>query len=153
MKHHIIVKFTDGVTDKAALVREVPAEEASVSAGPLVDAVSAALTAKGIRLVKPESLEGVARKNTVARIPAGIVEAPCAVADTATCSDGASNSQSSSLAISMKWRAASRVLGPLPGRHSSGLPNRRCECTLTALVPRASSRSAAMVQFCAQSIR
>lgn len=68
----------------AALVREAPAEEASVSAGPLVDAVSAALTAKGIRLVKPESLEGDARKNAVARILVGIVEAPCAVADTAT---------------------------------------------------------------------
>ncbi|NLV30871.1 MAG: LUD domain-containing protein [Acidobacteria bacterium] len=68
----------------AALVREAPAAEASVSSGPLVDAVSAALSAGGIRLVKPETLEGDARKNAVAKILVGIVEAPCAVADTAT---------------------------------------------------------------------
>lgn len=46
-----------------------------------------------------------------------------AVADTGTCSSGASSSRSSSCAIWMKCRAASRVLGPLPGIGSSGTPN------------------------------
>ena len=35
---------------------------------------------------------------------------------------------SSSLAMSMKWCAASRVVGPSPGSGSSGRPNRRIEC-------------------------
>jgi hypothetical protein len=39
--------------------------------------------------------------------------------------------------MSMKWRAASTVVGPAPGSGSSGRPNRRIECVVTAGVPSA----------------
>ena len=72
-------------------------------------------------------------------------------AEIVTCSAGDISSWSSSSAIEMKCRAASRVVGPSPGSGSSGLPNRRIECSVTAGVPSASSSSAAIAQLRADS--
>ncbi|PAV93896.1 hypothetical protein WR25_17825 [Diploscapter pachys] len=71
------------------------------------------------------------------------------MAETGTCSSGASSSWSSSAAIWMKWRAASRVLGPLPGSGCSGAPNNCTEQVSTAAVPSPSSSCAARSQLCA----
>ena len=55
--------------------------------------------------------------------------------------------------MAMKCPAASRVVGPSPGRHSSGVPNSTTECVVTVGVPSDSSNCAAMSQLCTESRR
>jgi L-lactate dehydrogenase complex protein LldG len=67
-----------------AILKEASTKEVSVSGGAIIDRIGSALTERGIRVVRPETLAQETRKNDIAKIIVGVVEAPYAIADTAT---------------------------------------------------------------------
>jgi L-lactate dehydrogenase complex protein LldG len=66
------------------LLQDAAAESAAVSGGAVIQRLEAALAERGIRTIRPETLPEESRKNDVAQIPVGIVEAAFAVADSGT---------------------------------------------------------------------
>jgi L-lactate dehydrogenase complex protein LldG len=68
----------------SAILKDASVEEVVVSGGAIIDQLASALAERGIRIHRPEALPAESRKNRVASIIVGIVEAAYAVADTAT---------------------------------------------------------------------
>jgi len=68
----------------AAILNEAGVNDISVSGGEVVDRIGNALEERGIEVVRPQTLAGDDRKNVVAKIIVGLVDAPYAIADTAT---------------------------------------------------------------------
>jgi L-lactate dehydrogenase complex protein LldG len=73
------------IADKVtALLREASLSEVVISGGSIIDQLAQSLTERGIRTLRPETLPAESRKNSVAKVIVGVVEAAYAVADTAT---------------------------------------------------------------------
>jgi L-lactate dehydrogenase complex protein LldG len=73
------------IADKiSALLTEASLSEVVISGGSTIDHLAQALGERGIRILRPEALPAESRKNRVAEVIVGVVEAAYAVADTAT---------------------------------------------------------------------
>ena len=73
------------IADKiCALLKEASVSEVVISGGAVIDQLSKTLAERGIGILRPETLPAESRKNAVARVTVGVVEAAYAVADTAT---------------------------------------------------------------------
>jgi len=82
---YVEVATESAVAEKITeLLRDASAESVAVSGGPVIQRLEALLSERSIRTVRPETLPEESRKNAVAQIPVGIVEAAFAVADSGT---------------------------------------------------------------------
>jgi L-lactate dehydrogenase complex protein LldG len=67
-----------------AVMRAASAEKAALSRGGMIERITDKLVKHGIQTVKADELHATARTRAVAEVKIGIVEATCAIADSAT---------------------------------------------------------------------